>query len=122
GALLFSIWMMRNAVGSAVKDLDATLLKIPVLGSFYERFIRRETPYREDTRLMYLQTVPVVVKEIVEAITASKGIKLLKQFEQRSALSEAYQPLITRLDHTGEKPLPMMVVSMTPFANAPRGE
>jgi hypothetical protein len=83
---------------AAVDDVDASLLKTPVIGPIYEKLFRKETYYRQDTRLMYLQTVPAVVKEIAEEITTAKGVKLLKQYERKPILGELYQPVTTRLD------------------------
>jgi hypothetical protein len=32
-------------------------MKAPGIGPVYERFLRKETHYRQETRVMYLQTV-----------------------------------------------------------------
>src|ERR1035437_8147573 len=73
-------------------ELDATLLKLPLFGPVYERFFRKETYYREDTRLMYLTVVEGVVKKLVEQETAAKGVKLLTQYEYGPILGELYKP------------------------------
>lgn len=117
-----AIILMRNAIGLGLQDLDDTIMKSPVIGPIYERFFRKETFFREDTRLMYLQTVPEIVKQIVEEITATKGIKLLKQYETNAVLKGGYQSIVTRLNNEGPTAQPLMIVSMTPFANSPRAE
>lgn len=77
-----SIYVMRNAIALGLKDLDASLLKTPVIGPLYEVFLRKETYYREDTRRMYLSTVNAITKELVDEVTAAKGIKLIKRYER----------------------------------------
>ena len=71
--LALAIYALRNLVSLGLADLDTTLLKLPPFGSVYERFFRKETYYREDTRLMYLTVVEGVVKKLVEQETAAKG-------------------------------------------------
>ena len=86
------IYTLRNAVAMGLKDLDAMLIKLPVVGPIYERFFRRETYYRQDTRLMYCDTVNAVVKEKVEEVTGAKGIKLIRFNEHSPILGELYKP------------------------------
>ncbi len=83
---------MRNAVAMGLKDLDATLIQLPVVGALYEAWIRKETYYRVDTRLMYLDTVNAVVKAVVEETTGVKGIKLIRFNEHSPILGELYKP------------------------------
>jgi hypothetical protein len=90
--LAFGVYALRNLVSLGLADLDATLLKLPLFGQVYERFFRKETYYREDTRLMYLTVVEGVVKKLVEQETAAKGVKLLTQYEYGPILGELYKP------------------------------
>jgi hypothetical protein len=90
-ALLVIVYTLRNAVAMGLKDLDATLIKTPVLGPVYETWFRRDSYYRQDTRLMYLTIVEGVVKKLVEEETAAKGIKLLTQYEYAPILGELYK-------------------------------
>jgi len=89
---VFLIYLLRNAVAMGLKDLDTTLIKSPVLGPIYENWFRKETYYRQDTRLMYLDTVNAVVKAKVEETTGAKGIKLIRYMENCPILSELYKP------------------------------
>jgi len=88
-----AIYLLRNAVSLGLKDLDATLIKSPVVGPIYERFFRKETYYRQDTRLMYRDTVNDVVKAKVEETTGAKGIKLIKLNQYSPILGELYKPM-----------------------------
>lgn len=91
-SFVFLIYTLRNAVAMGLKDLDATLVKSPVFGPIYENWFRRETYYRQDTRLMYRDTVNDVVKAKVEETTGAKGIKLIKYNESSPILGELYKP------------------------------
>lgn len=75
-----SIYVMRNAIGLGLKDLDASLLRTPVIGVIYEVLFRKETYYRQDTRMMYLATVNGITKSLADEVTAAKGIKLVRQY------------------------------------------
>ena len=86
------IYTLRNAVAMGLKDLDAALIKSPVVGPIYENWFRKETYYRHDTRLMYCDTVNAVVKAKVEETTGAKGIKLIRYMENCPMLSELYKP------------------------------
>ena len=90
---VLAIYVMRNAVSLGLKDLDATLIKTPILGSIYEAWFRKETYYRHDTRLMYLEIVSGVVKRLAEEAVAVKGVKLVSQYEQAPILGELYKPV-----------------------------
>jgi len=92
--IVLSIYTLRNAVAMGLKDLDAMLIKSPVVGSIYERWFRRETYYRQDTRLMYCDTVNAVVKAKVEEVTGAKGIKLIRFNEYSPILGELYKPTL----------------------------
>jgi hypothetical protein len=86
-----AIYVMRNAMSVGLKDLDATLIKMPVIGPIYEAWFRRETYYRVDTRLMYLELVGSTVKKLADDAIAAKGVKLTKQYEQSPILGELYK-------------------------------
>jgi hypothetical protein len=85
------IWLMRNSVQLGLKDLDASLQKTPIIGPLYEIFFRKETYFREDTRLMYLSIVDYITKTLVDEVTVAKGIKLVKRYERKSVLGDLYR-------------------------------
>lgn len=70
--------LMRNALALGLHDIDASLLRIPVMGGVYEALFRRETYYREDTRLAYLHIVRATILDKVDEATAAKGVKLVE--------------------------------------------
>ena len=92
------VYALRNAVAMGLKDLDAMLIKSPVLGPIYECWFRKETYYRVDTRLMYLDTVSSVVKALAEKVTGAKGVKLIREYQQAPILGELYKPVQPRIE------------------------
>ena len=96
---LLTVGFLRNAVALGLKDIDGTLLNAPLVGPVYELFFRKETYFREDTRLMYLTTVNEITSSLVEEFTAAKGVKLLKRFEQNSVSADLYRDTKTPLIH-----------------------
>jgi hypothetical protein len=80
--------VFRNATAAAVGDLDTLLLKIPIISTIYENWFRDDTFYRLDTRSLYLQTLPEIVRRHAEEITAAKGARLLSQQGRSPALPE----------------------------------
>lgn len=93
--LATGLYVMRNAVALGLQDLDRALIRMPVLGPFYEVFLRRETYYRTDTRLMYLDLVPRIVKSLAEETVAANGLRLVREFSRAPILGELYRDLST---------------------------
>ena len=91
-ALIFALaGVMRNAAASAVTNLDAFLLRIPVVSAIYENWFREETYYRADTRLVYLKRIPELIREVAEEFTAANGVKLHDEYERAPILGELYK-------------------------------
>ena len=96
-ALVFALaGVMRNAATSALSDLDTLLLKIPGVATIYEDWFRADTYYRSDTRLIYLQRIPELIKEIAEDITATKGARLEEQYLLAPIFGELYKRVSPR--------------------------
>ncbi len=83
--------VFRNAAASAVTNLDAVLLRIPVVSTIYEDWFREETYYRVDTRLVYLKRIPELIRETAEHIVAAKGASLTDQFERTPIFGDLYK-------------------------------
>lgn len=97
----FVVWVLRNLTTLGLQDLDTALLRSPLVGGVYERFFRKETYYRQDTRLMYHDTVSELVRAKVEEVTGAKGIKLLRMKVHSPLMEDLYKP---RDIHLSERP------------------
>lgn len=94
GLIIALIATLHNVAVLKLTDLDTFLLKIPAIGPIYERFFRKETYYRFDTRLLYLQTVSELIQKLAEEVTAAKGVKLVRQYQRAPILGELYKPIL----------------------------
>lgn len=92
GLIIALIEIFRNAVAANLADLDTFLLKIPGFGPIYEVWFRRDTYFRQDTRLVYLETVPKIIQGVIDEITASQGVKLLREYERTPIFGDLYKP------------------------------
>lgn len=101
GLLLFCV-LARQSVSIGLADLDATLIKTPVIGPIYMRWLRKETYYRLDTRLMYVETVSSVVRQIIDEFTSAKGVKL-EQAREFSTLLERYKVVPWHIGFLGQR-------------------
>jgi hypothetical protein len=81
-------------------------MKTPIIGPLYEVFLRKDTYYRQDTRLMYLTTVNDITEMLVQEVTSAKGIKLLKQYNRKPPSGDLYQATTKRLDAKDDAPKP----------------
>ena len=91
-ALMFALAaVFRNATASGLGDLDTLLLKIPIVSTIYENWFRDDTFYRVDTRSLYLQQLPEIVKRLAEEVTAAKGVKLFGEHNRPPVIGELYK-------------------------------
>lgn len=90
-AAIFQVF--RNVLSMGLYQLDAILVKLAAIGPIYELWFRKETYYRHDTRMLYLNIVPQVVQKLAEEVTAAKGVKLTQQFQRAPILGELYKAL-----------------------------
>ena len=92
GLILAVAQVFRNTLAMKLADLDAAIIKTPVIGPIYEKFFRVDSYYRQDTRLVYLEIIPKLVQTLAEDMTAAKGVKLVRQYERSPILGELYKP------------------------------
>lgn len=91
-SLVGAFMLMRNALSLGLTDLDALLLRVPVVGTLYE-LVRKETYHRFDTRMMFLDQTETIVRRAVEDAMGARGIQ---QVEFKEAYPEAH-PLLASL-------------------------
>ncbi len=91
--LLAILVTCRNAVKAEFAFLDTLLLETPVLSPLYWVLFRRDTYYRQDTRMMYMEIVPKIIQEHLDHVTAAKGVTLVRQYERAPVFGDLYKPL-----------------------------
>ncbi len=88
-SLMFAIVaVFRNAATSPVPDLDSLLLHIPGVSTIYEDWFRSDTYWRDDTRTIYLQRIPQVIRDAADEVAAAKGVKLVEQYHYAPIFGE----------------------------------
>jgi hypothetical protein len=80
--VLAFLYLLTVLAPMGLHDLDALILRTPALGPFYEIFLRRDTYYREDTRLMYFELVNAIVREKIRQTTGVEDLAELKIIEE----------------------------------------
>jgi len=75
-------YLLNTLVPMGLHDLDAFIMRLPVLGPFYEIFLRRETWYREDTRIMYCDLVNSITREQIREFTGAADLSEVNIVEQ----------------------------------------
>jgi hypothetical protein len=88
GLLFAVVGLLRNA--GTFTDLDALLLRLPIVSTIYEDWFRLETYYREDTRTLYKSILPELIKKAAEDVAAEKGLKLVRQNPSAPILTDLY--------------------------------
>jgi len=92
-ALIFAlVAVLKNAAAGGRADLDAILLRIPVVATIYEDWFRVETYYREDSRNLYLKLLPALIKEAAEEACAAKGVKLEPHLQPAPSINSLSKP------------------------------
>ena len=88
--------VLRNAVKEEMAFVDTLLLQIPVVAPIYWVLFRRETYYREDTRMMYVESVSKIIQTYTDEVTAKNGVKLVRQYERAPIFGDLYKPIPPR--------------------------
>lgn len=65
--------LLRHSQTLGLYGLDDLLMRLPVFGAVYEVLLRKETYYREDTRLMYQTLVREIIEARVKEFAGAKG-------------------------------------------------
>jgi hypothetical protein len=70
------------------QEADDFILSLPFIGPFYRRFFHPFTYYRIDTSEMFQQAVRAAVMEVIDQVTAAKGIRALTELERKPVMRE----------------------------------
>jgi len=88
--IVFGGLALASTVANAGDHDDLFLRELPIIGSLYVRLFKTETYYRIDTMLMFQQAVHNAVLEVIDAMTADKGVRALSETERRPIMKEFY--------------------------------
>ena len=71
-------------------EVDLFLIRVPVIGPFYEEYLRPVTYYRIDTGLMFQSAVHGAVLEVIDGLTEAKGLRALSETERKPIMREVF--------------------------------
>ncbi len=80
-------------LGDMPSGLLAFLYRIPVISwfaYFFEKFVKPETYYTHDTRLMFQSLIHSAVINSIDGITEEKGLKALTQDERKPLMRDFF--------------------------------
>jgi len=70
---------------------DDFILVLPLIGRLYERFFRPITYYRIDTSEMFQTVVRRAVDEVIDQLTAAKGLRALTELERKPVMRDFFR-------------------------------
>lgn len=83
---LAALWAFGYGVREGMIDMEDIVLQTPIIGRLYEIVFSPPTYYKIDTALMFQQTVHNSVLEVIDTMTAAKGIRVLSENERKPIL------------------------------------
>jgi hypothetical protein len=95
-----AIFFLMNVLKLGMGSVDRALLKMPAIGAIYAARLRRDSYYRADTRLLFLNIINDLVNDEVERTVGANGVKLLTRHVRKSILDELYRTSVVQLDRT----------------------
>jgi hypothetical protein len=82
------LWLLGHAIRRGVIRGESTVLAMPLIGALYERVFAPTTFYAFDTALMFRDAVHNAVLEVLDGLTAKKGIRALSEDERKPILKK----------------------------------
>jgi hypothetical protein len=80
------LWLVGNGIRQGSIPGESTVLAMPLVGSIYERIFAPATFYAMDTAFMFQKAVHQAIQEVIECMTANKGVRALTEAERKPAM------------------------------------
>jgi hypothetical protein len=80
------LWSLGNAIRQGAIGGENTVLGMPLVGRLYELIFAPDTFSALDTALMFQDAVHNAVLEVLDCMTAAKGVRALSEAERKPAL------------------------------------
>jgi hypothetical protein len=80
------LWLLGNAMRRGKIGGESTVLAMPLVGSIYERIFAPATYYAVDTALMFQEAVHNAVLEVIDCVTANRGVRALSEAERKPVM------------------------------------
>jgi hypothetical protein len=82
------LWLIGNGIRQGSIPGERTVLAMPLVGLIYERIFAPATFYAMDTALMFQKAVHQAVQEVIECMTANKGVRELTEAERKPVMRQ----------------------------------
>lgn len=82
---------IANSVAGDGSFDDGIIRALPLIGRLYEWLFKPETYFRVDSRLMFQEAVHRAVLEVIDGMTAQKGLRALTEMERKPIMREFYR-------------------------------
>ncbi|HEY4360351.1 MAG TPA: hypothetical protein VGN17_05265 [Bryobacteraceae bacterium] len=77
------LWLIGNGLRQGIILGESMVLAMPLVGWLYERVFAPATFYNLDTALMFQEAVHNAVLEVLDCVTADKGVRALTEAERK---------------------------------------
>jgi hypothetical protein len=84
----FLFLIVGNLTHKGEIKIEDSILGIPILGFLYDHIFHPVTFYKVDTALMFQESVRSAVNEVLDTMTAQKGIRALSEEEKKPIMSD----------------------------------
>ena len=85
------LWGIGNMIREGNLGSEDIVLAIPLIGSLYARIFQPPTYYKIDTALMFQAAVHKAVVEVINQMTAAKGLRALSESESKPIMKRFAQ-------------------------------
>jgi hypothetical protein len=81
------LWLLGNGLRQGKIGGESTVLAMPLVGAIYEWIFAPPTYYAVDTALMFQDAVNNAVQEVIQCVTAEKGVRALTEAERKPIMT-----------------------------------
>lgn len=81
------LWLLGNWMRQGRIRGESTVLAIPLVGWIYEWIFAPATYYAVDTALMFQEAIHNAVQEVIQCVTAEKGVRALTEAERKPIMT-----------------------------------
>jgi hypothetical protein len=82
------LWLIGSGIRQGTIPGESTVLAMPLIGRVYERIFAPATFYAMDTAIMFQKSVHQAVQEVIDCMTANKGVRALTEAERKPVMRQ----------------------------------
>jgi hypothetical protein len=86
--VMFGLYLVGQLAREGTWNIEDTILDVPVIGALYDLLFRPATYYKQDTALMFQETVRLAVLEVIDELGKTKGLRALTELERKPIMRD----------------------------------